>query len=148
MSFPMKFQSANNIILQQPFTTSKFLFAIALLFFCETGLAQFQIPPLPKEQTSVYDYVDLLSSAQKNNLEQKLIRYSDSTSTQIVVAIISSTEGEEINFLGAKWGHTWKIGQEKEDNGILILLAINTNASKNRPFWLPTYLIFLLANNS
>ena len=87
--------------------------------------AQFEIPEKPKLQTSVYDYVNLLSASQKNDLEQKLIKYSDTTSTQIVIAIINSTEGENINFLGAQWGQKWGIGQEKEDNGILILLARN-----------------------
>jgi uncharacterized protein len=88
-------------------------------------VAQFKIPEKPKlqEQTSVYDYINLLSPQETNTLEQKLIRYSDSTSTQIVMAIISSTEGENINYLGANWGHAWGIGQAKEDNGILILLA-------------------------
>jgi uncharacterized protein len=87
------------------------------------AFGQFEIPEKPKFQTSVYDYSNLLSASQKNNLEQKLIKYSDTTSTQIVIAIINSTEGENINFLGAKWGQAWGIGQEKEDNGILILLA-------------------------
>lgn len=85
--------------------------------------AQFEIPEKPKFQTSVYDYANLLSTSQKDNLEQKLIKYSDTTSTQIVIAIINSTEGENINFLGAQWGQKWGIGQEKEDNGVLILLA-------------------------
>lgn len=67
--------------------------------------------------------MDLLSNTQKRNLEQKLIRYSDSTSTQIVVAIISSTKGEDITYLGAQWGQAWGIGQADKDNGILILLA-------------------------
>ena len=49
--------------------------------------AQFDIPELPKEQTSVYDYANLLSTNQKSSLEQKLVRYSDTTSTQIVIAI-------------------------------------------------------------
>ena len=49
------------------------------------GLAQYDIPEKPKEQTSVYDYVNLLPEQQKRSLEQKLIRYSDSTSTQIVI---------------------------------------------------------------
>lgn len=93
------------------------------LFFTQTVFAQFDIPEIPKEQTSLYDYIDLLSSSEKNSLEQKLIQYSDTTSTQIVVAIISSTKGENINYLGAQWGQEWGIGQEKEDNGILILLA-------------------------
>jgi uncharacterized protein len=89
------------------------------------GQAQFEIPPKPAQggQTSLYDYIGLLAPAEKTNLEQKLIRYSDSTSTQIVIAIIASSEGEDLQYLGAQWGHAWGIGQEKEDNGILVLLA-------------------------
>ncbi|RUA16877.1 MAG: TPM domain-containing protein [Flavobacteriia bacterium] len=84
---------------------------------------QFTIPKKPQEQTSVYDYVNLLSNVQNRALEQKLIHYSDSTSTQIVVVIIATTEGEDITYLGAQWGHQWGIGQADKDNGILILLA-------------------------
>jgi uncharacterized protein len=88
------------------------------------GQAQYDIPEKPKFQTSVYDDdINLLSASQKSNLEQKLIRYSDSTSTQIVVAIISTTNGEYINYLGAQWGEKWGIGQADKDNGIFILLA-------------------------
>ncbi|NHF61409.1 TPM domain-containing protein [Flavobacteriaceae bacterium TP-CH-4] len=99
--------------------------SILLFLLCglQFGFAQFQIPEKPKVQTSVYDYVDLLPEPQQKALEQKLIRYSDSTSTQIVVAIINSTEGEDIDFLGAQWGQKWGIGQEGKDNGVLILLA-------------------------
>ena len=100
--------------------------ALIILFLIggsHISFAQFKIPEKPSLQTSVYDYVKLLSSSEKKQLEQKLINYSDSTSTQIVVAIISSTESENINYLGAQWGQKWEIGQEKEDNGVLILLA-------------------------
>mgnify|MGYP002395716237 CR=1 FL=1 len=76
-------------------------------------------------ETSVYDYITLLQAEQKTALEQKLIRYSDSTSTQIVVAIIASTEGENIMYLGAQWGQKWGIGQAGKDNGVLVLLARN-----------------------
>ncbi|MFI1744225.1 TPM domain-containing protein [Thalassobellus sediminis] len=99
-------------------------FFVALISF-SFSYAQFEIPEKPDFQTSVYDYSKLLSASQKNSLEQKLIKYSDTTSTQIVIAIINSTNGENINYLGAQWGQEWGIGQEKEDNGILILLAKN-----------------------
>lgn len=103
------------------FRKPEFLWLFLLLSsYC---LAQFQIPEKPSLETSVYDYVQLLNTGQKHALEQKLIRYSDSTSTQIVVAIIESTEGENINFLGAQWGQEWGIGQAEKDNGILVLLA-------------------------
>ena len=88
-----------------------------------TSNAQFKIPEKPKLETSLYDYVELLPPSQATALKNKLLRYSDSTSTQIVIAIINSTQGENINYLGAQWGEKWGIGQEKEDNGILILLA-------------------------
>ncbi len=96
-----------------------FLFLMALT----STWGQFEIPEKPEKETSVYDYINLLSVVQKNELEQKLIRYSDSTSTQIVVAVIASTEGENITYLGAQWGQKWGIGQAGKDNGVLILLA-------------------------
>jgi len=98
---------------------------ILVFLFCLSakGLAQFDIPEVPSKQTSVYDYANLLNSGQKSALENKLVRYSDTTSTQIVVVIIPSTKGEDISFLGAKWGQKWGIGQEGKDNGILITLA-------------------------
>ncbi len=94
-----------------------------LFLSCTPLWAQFKIPEKPQLQTSVYDYIELLPASQKKALEQKLIRYSDSTSTQIVVAVINSTEGENINYLGAQWGEKWGIGQADKDNGILLLLA-------------------------
>ncbi|GAB5564212.1 MAG: hypothetical protein Wins2KO_12750 [Winogradskyella sp.] len=100
----------------------KLIFVIGLLGF-NTINAQYEIPPVPKFQTSVYDEIGLLTSSQKSSLEQKLIRYSDTTSTQIVVFTIASTKGSNINFLAAQWGEKWGIGQEGKDNGVLILLA-------------------------
>jgi len=102
---------------------SKIVFGL-LFLLCQNVFSQeFTIPEKPKFQTSVYDYVNLLNASQKASLESKLIRYSDTTSTQIVVAIIASTEGEEINYLAAKWLTEWGLGQAKEDNGVLIVLA-------------------------
>ena len=94
-----------------------------LLLWCKPVWSQFEIPEKPTLQTSVYDYVSLLGEQQKQILSQKLVRYSDSTSTQIVVTIIASTQGENINYLGAQWGQKWGIGQKGKDNGILIILA-------------------------
>jgi uncharacterized protein len=103
----------------------KILIVLLAGMLAYTARAQFEIPPKPPEsqQTSVYDYIGLLNPSEKSNLEQKLIRYSDSTSTQIVIAIIASTENEDIQFLGANWAHAWGIGQAREDNGVLMLLA-------------------------
>ena len=101
-------------------------FFIYSLVFLNSGFlfAQFEIPKKPDFQTSVYDYANVLSASEKSQLEEKLIRYSDSTSTQIVVITIESLKGEDIGILTPKWGQTWGIGgSAKDDNGVIILLA-------------------------
>lgn len=106
-----------------------FLFVLAL-----SGLiahAQFDIPKKPSFQTSVYDYADVLNPTEEKELENKLIRYSDSTTTQIVVITIDDLKGESIGILTPRWAHEWGIGQAKEDNGILILLSKN-----DREIWI------------
>ena len=92
--------------------------------FTQISFAQFDIPEKPEFQTSVYDYAKVLSADEKAQLEEKLIRYSESTSTQIVVITIESLKGEDIGILTPKWGQKWGIGgTAKNDNGVIILLA-------------------------
>lgn len=105
-------------------------FLIAFLSFLP-AFAQFDIPKKPDLQTSLYDYANLLSATEKTQLEEKLVRYSDSTSTQIVVVTIESLKGEDIGILAPKWGQEWGVGQAKEDNGVFILLA-----AKERKIWI------------
>ncbi|WP_414000255.1 TPM domain-containing protein [Flavobacterium sp. W1B] len=94
------------------------------LFITQIGFAQFTIPAKPDFQTSVYDYANLLSATEKAQLEEKLIKYSDSTTTQIVVITIESLKNEDVSQLATKWGQTWGIGgTAKDDNGVIILLA-------------------------
>lgn len=100
-----------------------FFFLFLLCAVSEKAAAQYEIPPKPEVQTSVYDYIDMLSPQQESALRDKLVRYADSTSTQIVVAIINSTKGGDISQTGTKWAEDWGIGQDGKDNGIFVLLA-------------------------
>ena len=96
---------------------------IFLLCFSFNSFAQAEIPPKPKKQTSVYDSANLLSGYEKSALEQKLINYNDTTSTQIVVATVKTIHGEDIAFYAAQWAEKWGVGQKEEDNGVFILVA-------------------------
>jgi len=104
--------------------TPIFLQILICLFVTQISFAQFKIPEKPDFQTSVYDYANILSASEKSQLEEKLIRYSDSTTTQIVVITIESLKGEDVSQLATKWGQTWGIGgTAKDDNGVVILVA-------------------------
>lgn len=88
--------------------------------------AQFTIPEKPSLQTSVYDYANLFNANEKSQLEEKLIRYADTTTTQIVVITVESLKGEDVSLLATKWGHTWGVGgTAKDDNGLIILISKN-----------------------
>lgn len=101
-------------------------FFLIAFFTFSSVFAQFEIPEKPSFQTSVYDYANILSASEKTQLEEKLVRYSDSTTTQIVVITIESLKGEDVSQLATKWGQTWGIGgTKKDDNGVIILLAKN-----------------------
>ena len=106
------------------------VFALTLLL-PHLAAAQFEIPKKPDFQTSLYDYAKILSAEEKTSLEQKLVRYSDSTSTQIVVITVPTINGENIGLLTPKWAQEWGIAQAKEDNGVLVLLA-----EKEREIWI------------
>lgn len=109
------------------------LFGLALLLPFLSLYAQLEIPNKPKFQTSVYDQAGLLSDKEKTELEQKLIHYADSTSTQIVVVTLNSLNGEYIGTFAAEWAHQWGIGQKGSDNGVLLMAS-----KEDREFWITT----------
>lgn len=104
------------------------IFTVTILFFVCNIYSQdgFKIPKKPalKEQTSVYDYANIFSANQKQLLENKLVKYSDTTSTQVVIATVKTLNGDDISLVGANWLSEWGIGQKDKDNGILITLAV------------------------
>lgn len=95
--------------------------------------AQREIPDRPALETSVYDQANMLSASEKRMLEQKLVNYADTTSTQIVVVTINSLEGEYIGTYAAEWANSWGIGQSQKDNGVLMMAS-----KKDRKFWITT----------
>lgn len=113
--------------------SKKNIFGILFLLIGTFGFAQLDVPNKPSKQTSVYDAADVLSNAEEKSLTQKLIRYADTTSTQIVVATIPTLNDEYIGTYAADWAQKWGIGQSAKDNGFLILLAKN-----DRKIWITT----------
>ncbi len=94
-----------------------------LLFLSLNVFAQ-DIPEKPNPPRLVNDYVGgLLSDAQINALENKLVAYHDSTSTQIAVVIVNSTQPYEIADYALQLGRKWGVGQEGKNNGIVLLWA-------------------------
>lgn len=99
----------------------RFTFALFLIFglFIKAQL----VPEKPAVLYPVYDKVGLLTESEKDALNQKLIKLSDSSSTEILVIILPTTSGEDVNYLATMYGEKWGIGQKGIDNGVVFLIA-------------------------
>lgn len=102
----------------------KKFFSLALVCWVYWLSAQHAVVPKPDILYPIYDEVGILTQQERDLLNQKLIKFEDSTSTEIEVIIIPSTKGEDVNFLAAKYGQQWGIGKKKTDNGVVFLIAV------------------------
>lgn len=88
------------------------LYLMGLLLFVNVSFAQ-KIPARPNPPRLVNDYADILTDKQERALENKLVAYNDSTSTQICVVTILSLDGADSNDfayqIGEKWGIKHKV---------------------------------------
>lgn len=92
--------------------------------FSQTGFdpAGFQKTP-PGVQTLVTDKTGTLTPEQLNALEEKLVRFDDSSSTQVAVIIIPTTGGAGISEYNQGLGRSWGVGDKRFNNGVILLIA-------------------------
>jgi uncharacterized protein len=94
------------------------------LFLLTIGFAGFSQEFPSKPNTLVNDYTNTLSSTQKQQLEQKLVAFDDSSSTQIAIAIVKTVGDYDINEYALKLGRTWGVGRSGKNNGVMIVVAL------------------------
>ncbi len=79
----------------------------------------------PKLTGRVVDEAHLLSPAQVQDITSKSEALQAASGRQFVVATVSSLEGRTIEDYGYRLGREWGIGQEKQDDGVILLVAPN-----------------------
>jgi uncharacterized protein len=77
----------------------------------------------PKPARLVSDYTQTLTADQMQALERKLFTFDDSTSTQIAVIIVDKLGGMDIADAATELGRSWKVGNKKTNNGVVVLIA-------------------------
>lgn len=82
------------------------------------------IPPRPNPPTLVNDFAGILLKDEDERLEQKLVAYNDSTSTQIAIVTLKSVGDYDISQVSLKILRDWGIGTKGKNNGILILVSM------------------------
>lgn len=98
--------------------------------FLLCGLTIFAQDLPEKTKNLVNDFSGTLRQDEIQTLENKLVSFNDSTSTQIAVVLIPSLEGYEIADYAYKLAEKWGIGSKDKNNGVLVLIAIQDRKAR------------------
>ncbi|MEO8314214.1 MAG: TPM domain-containing protein [Pseudomonadota bacterium] len=109
-----------------PVASTLLLMALAL------GLpAQAQAPqPVPKLEARVSDLTGTLTAGQQAEMEQKLAAFEQRKGAQVALLIMPTTAPEAIEQYAIRVFDVWKLGREKSDDGVLLLVALQDRTLK------------------
>ncbi|MFH1021431.1 MAG: TPM domain-containing protein [Pseudomonadota bacterium] len=97
------------------------LLGFCLLFACSPTPAR--ALEVPQYQGYVTDLAGMISPAERQRLEQLLLAFEQSDSTQIAVLTIPSLEGDSLEDFSIRTVEAWKVGQKGKDNGVLLVVS-------------------------
>ena len=80
---------------------------------------------IPTLNAPVFDQANILTATEKQNLEQQIRNIYNQGKAQIGIIIVSTTGSEDIFDFAMRVAEQWKLGSAKQDNGLLIAVAVN-----------------------
>lgn len=104
-----------------------FLIWLALLLSTAAQAELVAIPPLAHRVT---DLTNTLSVDQQAALESKLQAFEQSKGSQIAILMIPTTQPEDIAQYSIRVVDAWKLGREKSDDGVLVIVAKDDRKSR------------------
>jgi uncharacterized protein len=99
------------------------LYALGLMLLMASSFAHAELVAVPELTTRVTDLTQTLSQDQQAQLEQKLAAFEAKKGSQIALLIVPTTQPEDIAQYSLRVVEKWKIGREKSDDGVLLLIA-------------------------
>lgn len=107
----------------------KIVYLLLLVACFVTAQAQDVLPP-PNPPRLVVDNANILTGAQQQELENKLVALDDSSSNQIAIVIIPTLNDYPVEDYAVKLFRSWGIGDKKKNNGILLLVSMKEHAMR------------------
>lgn len=112
--------------------SSILVFAIVFLISGFSWGSEFPAKPSPARFMN--DHIGFFSEAHQAYFEQRLQEFSAETSNQMVIVIVDDLLGMSPVQYATRIGHEWGVGQEKFDNGIVLLLKPVGKAGQKKVF--------------
>ena len=106
------------------------LFALGLMLLLASGFAQAELVAIPPLKALATDLTGTLSQQELAQLDAKLKAFEAKKGSQIAVLIVATTQPEDIAQYSIRVADAWKLGREKSDDGLLILIAKDDKKSR------------------
>ena len=103
----------------------KHIFTTLLLIGC-TGVMAQDLPVPSKPSGWVNDYASVFTSAEAQQLSRKLNQFQYNHSTQIFIITLNNNNGYPASTLAPMIGEVWGVGQRGKDNGLIVLMDMET----------------------
>ena len=107
---------------------------ILLTFSLLLSVVSYAIPQRPDPPRLVNDFADVFTREQEAKLEQMLVAFDDTTSNQIAVVTVNDLEGYAPYEYTTRIGLEWRVGTERFDNGIVLLIKPKTFGSAGQVY--------------
>ena len=98
----------------------QFVAAIAVLLWTVVAAVAVTFPALTGR---IVDQANVISVDARSAIEPKLVALEAKSGIQLVVATVSSLEGQEIEPYANALFRNWKLGEAAKNNGVLLLVA-------------------------
>ncbi len=98
----------------------RFVCGFFIALFALSAWAQVAVPELSRRVT---DLTATLTAGQVAALENELAAFEAKKGSQIAVLILPSTQPEDIAQYGIRMADQWKIGRNKVDDGVILIVA-------------------------
>ena len=90
--------------------------------------AALELPAKPSAR--VNDYAGVLDPASKAAIEARLAEFERESSSQVVVVLVPSLDGQAIEDVAVHVVETWGLGQKDKNNGVLLLVSISDRRAR------------------
>lgn len=80
---------------------------------------------LPRPAGRINDFAGVIDAATEADLDRRLDRLEQQTSSEIAVATVESLDGMSVEEYASRLFKEWGVGRAKQDNGVLVVVAPN-----------------------
>ena len=99
--------------------------ALAVFLVLFTNVAFAADLPKPTKNFFVNDFANVISNADEEKMQQQGEALFKECGAQVVVVTVKSLNGEDLESYSLNLARSWGIGSDKNDDGILLLLAVD-----------------------